>query len=203
MSKEKAEYLAPEWSYLIDEDEVTEEPKIYSIEAPDGSLSALAQRYNVVSVDSIKADLEAVRESAGAVVHIMGRFEAKVTQECVVSGELVKNTHEEDFEAWFSDPEAVVSLTKARRQKEIERGGVEAPILEESEDPEPIVEGEIDLGEVVAQFLSLVIDPYPHAEGVQYELGDEDEEVKRPKAENPFAKLKDWKLRQSGSPTEE
>ena len=70
----------------------------------------------------------------------------------------------------------------------------ETPIINEQEDPEKIIGGKIDLGEVVTQHLSLAIDPYPHKEGVKYEYGD-DEPEKVPEAfkNNPFAALKDWK----------
>ena len=69
------------------------------------------------------------------------------------------------------------------------------PLLEEKEDPEPVVNGYIDLGEVVTQFLSLALDPYPHKEGVTHDLTDEDADIERKtrKIENPFAKLEAMK----------
>jgi hypothetical protein len=42
------------------------------------------------------------------------------------------------------------------------------PFLDESEDPEPVIDGKIDAGELVAQYLSLAIDPYPRLEGEEY-----------------------------------
>ena len=59
--------------------------------------------------------------------------------------------------------------------------------------PEAIIDGYIDAGELVTQYLSLALNPYPHAEGVKYELGDDNEEAIKPKLDNPFAALKEWK----------
>jgi len=53
------------------------------------------------------------------------------------------------------------------------------------------------VGDVVTQFLSLSIDPYAHKEGVQYEVGDDEEHPETsPIRKNPFEKLKEWKDKQ-------
>ena len=67
----------------------------------------------------------------------------------VVTLELVADEINTDFEAWYADPGQAVSLTKVRYDKQAQKGRVEVPILEEHEDPEPIIEGKIDLGELV------------------------------------------------------
>jgi hypothetical protein len=61
-------------------------------------------------------------------------------------------------------------------------------MLEEYEDPEPLVDGKVDVGELASQYLSLAIDPYPHAPGVEPVGEDPEIELKRDK-ENPFAAL--------------
>lgn len=196
MSDQKAEYIAPEWPVLVAEADIGSGPEKVTIEAGEAERRALAQRFDVDSIEALRADVTVNRESGGAVVHVSGRFHAELTQSCVVSGDPVPETIEEDFEGWFSDPDAAISLTKARYLKEREKGG-EAPILEERDDPEPIIDGQIDIGELVAQHVSLAINPYPHAPDVHYELGDDSPEPAAEKAaKNPFAKLKDWKERQ-------
>ena len=64
-------------------------------------------------------------------------------------------------------------------------------MIDEKDDPEPIVDGLIDIGELVTQHLSLQLDPFPHKEGEHFETGDESF-VQRPNEErqNPFAGLK-------------
>jgi hypothetical protein len=72
------------------------------------------------------------------------------------------------------------------------------PLLDEQDDPEPITDGKIDLGELVSQFLSLSINPFPHAPGVELpeeQEGDGPVRMSAGNAPNPFAALKDWKAR--------
>jgi uncharacterized metal-binding protein YceD (DUF177 family) len=140
----------------------------------------------VVEISSLEAKLKIVREN-GRVLHITGRFTADIVQNCVVTLEPVKSHLEDDFESWFADPGQAVSFARARHEKQKLQGESERPMLEEYEDPEPVIDGRINIGEVVAQYLSLAIDPYPHAEGVE-RVGQDDEQKKE--ADNPFAKLK-------------
>jgi hypothetical protein len=53
--------------------------------------------------------------------------------------------------------------------------------------PEPLTNGIVDLGEVAAQFLAISMDPYPRKEGVDIEEFVEEEEAEE--KPNPFAKL--------------
>lgn len=188
-----SEVLESEWSHYIDAEEVTGEKLRLSI-TPDGEARKnLIRRLGVLGFDALKADLVLQRDQGGMVVHVTGHISANLQQSCVVSLEPVHSKVSEDFEAWFADPEQAVALAKVKHDKNVKANG-ETPIIEEEEDPEPIVDGKIDLGELVTQHLSLAIDPYPHAEGVHYEYGD-DEPQKVPEAfkSNPFAALKDWK----------
>ncbi len=200
MSKKKKEKLPPpEWSHLIDSEEIDAKPLKLSISAGDEERRLLAKRLDVPSVDALGAELTVVREKGSMVVHVKGILKAQLTQSCVVTTDPVKSEIEESLKAWFADPEQAVSFAKVRRDKLIEAGQGELPILSEADDPEPITEGQIDLGELVTQYLSLYIDPYPHAEGVKYEIGDDDEaESGSETIKNPFAALKDWKENQGG-----
>jgi uncharacterized metal-binding protein YceD (DUF177 family) len=131
------------------------------------------------------------------IVHIKGQIKAEIVQNCVVSLDPVLSTIEDDFEAWFADPQAAVSLTKARHDRESISGHSEVKMLDEKDDPEEIIDDKIDLGELVTQHLSLSVEPYPHAEGVDFEnkatKDFDDNEVN-----NPFAALKDWKSKLTG-----
>ena len=154
----------------------------------------IVQRLGLLALDSLQADLAVNRDPGSLVVHVRGRIDAIVRQACVVTTEPVESNISESFEAWFADPEAAVSFAKARHNRQAMRGHGEVPLLDESEDPEPIMDGKIDLGELVTQHLSLFIDPYPHAEGAQYEKGDDSaEETSSEIRKNPFGALQSWK----------
>lgn len=187
------------WSHIIQADLAGTEMKSVTIEPDAKQLEALAEHYDINAIKNLKADLNFKREQAGLIIHITGRFSADIEQTCVVTLEPMTTHIEEDFEAWYGDLEQAVSFTKAKQQKESLRQQGEAPVLAEKDDPEPIENGKLDLGDIVMQFVSLSIDPFPQKEGV--ELGEgEVPEVKEPAPEraNPFAKLQEWKDKQHG-----
>lgn len=187
------ETLESEWVHLIDADDVAGEIVRVSITPDKEVRKNLVRRLGILSVDSLKADLELQREQGGMVVHIKGNILATLQQACVVSLDPIETKVNESFEAWFSDAEQAVALAKVKHDKQVKANG-ETKILDEHEDPEAVVDGQINLGEVVTQHLLLAIDLYPHKEGLVYEYGD-DQPQKIPEAfkNNPFAKLKDWK----------
>lgn len=189
------EILESEWSHYIDAEEVTAEKLRLSITPDKEARKNLVRRLGVLNFDTLKADLVLQREQGGMVIHVSGHITATLQQSCVVSLDPVETKVNENFEAWFADQDQAIALAKVKHDQQAKMNG-ETPILEEQEDPEPIVDGKIDLGELVTQHLSLSINPYPHAEGVHYEYGD-DEPQKVPEAfkNNPFAALKDWKAK--------
>lgn len=188
-----SEILESEWTHLIDADDVADKIVRLSITPDKEARKNLLRRLSISGVDSLKADLELERQQGGMVIHVKGHVLATLQQACVVSLDPIETKINETFEAWFSDSEQAVALAKVKHDKQVKANG-ETKIMNEHEDPEAIIDGQIDLGELVTQHLSLAIDPYPHKEGVEYEYGD-DEPQKVPEAfkNNPFAKLKDWK----------
>ncbi len=178
-----------EWSEWIDTEKLDDKGATVTITADEAARIALARRLNIAGLTSLKADLT-VQPTAGGVFEVTGRFSAALTQTCVVSGDPIDTSIEESVEGWFTDREKMLSFAKARQERDTKKGHVEVEMLDEREDPEEMVNGHIDLGELVAQHLSLAINPYPHKEGVSFDLGD-DQPLKR--AENPFEALKTLK----------
>ncbi len=190
MSKE---IIETEWSYFIDVDSLEGSRTELAISPDEEASKRLAQRLNLLSLDSLEAKLVLNHKHGSGQVHIVGHFKAKLRQACVVTLEPVEDVVEEEFESWFADLEGAVHLAKARKDRMAEKGHTEIQILEEHEDPEPIIDGKIDLGELVTQYVSLAVNPYPHAEGVEFEVGDDNVKTAGPALNNPFAALKDWK----------
>ena len=193
------ETVTPEWSHKIEAEDIGKTPVRTTISASPQERKDLARRLRVDSIDFLEAELTLQRQPRNMFLHVEGRLRAKVTQPCVVTLEPVQQDVEGAVEGWFGDPASAVSLTRARHEKEGRSGNAELPVLDEKDDPEPIVDGKIDLGELVAQHLSLSLNPYPHGEGVEY---DKREEVPSGEASatrrNPFAALKDWKAGKNG-----
>ena len=135
---------------------------VHEIEARPSEREALARRFGLLGVERLAAEVRLVPIRDG--VRLEARFEADVVQECVVTLEPVRNRVADRFELVY--------------------GGAGA-----AGDPETIAEpldGEtIDIGEAVAQQLSLSLDPYPRAEGARLDPAW----TGAPVAEHPFAAL--------------
>ncbi len=86
--------------------------------------------------------------AAGGCVRLSARLRAEVVQSCVATLEPVSAAIEEDFSLLFApDRDADADLL----------------LRPEDELIEPLGDGIIDIGEAVAQQLSLALDPYPRA----------------------------------------
>jgi uncharacterized metal-binding protein YceD (DUF177 family) len=184
-----------EWSHFFDIRDLKDGKTKITIEASEEELHDMARRLGVLSIQRAKADLVFDQKQGGRTIHVNGKFEVKITQNCVVTLEDFESVIKDSVVGWFADKAASVSFAAAKREKEaaVSRGEVE--MVDEEEDPEPIIDNVIDLGELVTQHISLAIPPYPHKEGVKYENGDDNIQIddKSPLRRNPFEALKDWK----------
>ncbi len=184
-----------EWSYLVSVEDLENGPKTYRFDADEQECADLARRFGIVSVESASASIT-LQAIGGGTIQAIGTVVADLTQGCVVSLAPVAARVEEEFEGWFGDQNKAVSFVKAKHEREAKKGHTEAEVLEESIDPEPVIGGKVDIGELATQYLSLGLNPYPHAQGVAYEFsapsGAKDSEGASFR-KNPFEALKDWK----------
>lgn len=139
--------------------------------ADEAERAALARRLGLVSISRLEAGLALA--PAGAGLCVSGTFSAVYVQLCAVSGDELSVACDEPMGLRFV-PEVPVA------EEELE--------LEESQlDEVTFIGSVVDLGEAVAQSLSLAIDPYltgPNADRVRKEKGLLDEG-----ATGPFAAL--------------
>ncbi|MGB4106201.1 MAG: YceD family protein [Alphaproteobacteria bacterium] len=199
MAKRKNEIPAPEWSHVIEADKVGTTPLKMTISPGTDERKRLTKRLGITELRSLEADVAMSRDSGSNVIFISGQIRAAVTQASVVSAKPVKSEIMDSFEAWFADEDKAVSFARAKQERLTRDGQAEMPFLDESEDPEQIVDGKIDVAELVAQYLSLAIDPYPRNEGEEYGQESDGKAGKKGKGEvyeNPFAALKEWKNKQ-------
>ncbi len=184
-----------EWSYLFNINDIEKGRAELTISPSNDECEDIARRVDVLNIKDVKANLVITRESGSAIHHVSGKFKAIVTQECVITLEPIETEISEAIEGWFADKQSAVSFAAAKREREGIKTQGEIEILDESEDPEPIIEGLIDLGELVTQHISLAIPPYPHKEGAEFEVTDDKFKLNEnsPLRKNPFEALKDWK----------
>lgn len=186
-----------EWSHYVEIDTMEDKRTELSISPDEDQKAALARRLNILSIENLRADIVVEKGEGGFHVHVSGMLHAEITQSCAITDEPVKAVIAEPFEGWFADPERAVSLTQAKAKMMQKKGHAEMPITDERDDPESMEDGHVDVGELAAQYLSLSINPYPHAEGAVSELHDGQihSEEAADERKNPFAALKDWKAR--------
>lgn len=135
------------------------------LEASVDECRALAKRFDLVNLDRLEGVIDIAPVDLTRTVHVSGRVFAHVVQTCVVTFEPVAAKVEADFDRLFSRDEP------AEADAEVE-------IAIEAETPEPVVGDELDLGEILAEELSLALDPYPRAADADQRLaelsGDDD-----------------------------
>jgi uncharacterized metal-binding protein YceD (DUF177 family) len=166
----------PEFSRPLKLDSLGEAPRTITIEADETERAALARRFDLLTLDQLSAALSCRRE--GDAIAVEGRLHAHVVQRCVATDEPLSSDIDEPFRLRFvaDHPEL---------DEEIELNEEDCDIL-------PYRDGQVDLGEAVAETLVLSIDPFPRASQADEILraaGVLSEEEAREEA-NPFAKLR-------------
>ncbi|MBL8702486.1 MAG: DUF177 domain-containing protein [Alphaproteobacteria bacterium] len=146
----------------------------FAIEATPTECAALAKRFGLVRLDRLAATGEAVLGSAGR-WQLTGSLEAAVVQTCVVSLDPFTAEIRDGFELVFAPAE------DAEEKAEIDVGDA---------DDEPLpADGRLDVGEIVAQQLSLALDPFPRKPGVHWEGAGPAESAAEPDTVRPFEGL--------------
>lgn len=162
-----------EFSNVLNVDSLGETAIRIHLDADEAACSALAERFDLASVESLFGDLIVERIKGDGLIRVSGRMRASITQRCVVTGGFVPAEIGENVDERFGLP----------RGTEVE---VEIAIDEE-DPPEPIIESGIDLGEIISQYLGVAIEPYPKAPGAeipQRYQAEKDDVLDTPK--NPF-----------------
>lgn len=186
--------LRPEWSHRVETANVGTRPYSVTLTATPQERKDLARRLRVQDLEAAESVIVMEREQGGSLIRLEGKVGATVVQACVTTGQPVREDISEVFETWFADPEEAVPFSKARRERLI-RGEREMELVSERDDPELATDGFIDVGEVATQYLSLGINPYPHAGDLPPVGMDDGATIATagPGRRNPFAALKDWK----------
>ena len=150
--------MTVEFSRLVGRDTLAEAGSLHEIEADAEERAALARRFGLTALDSLQARVAVAPAAGGALLRLSGNFEAEVVQPCVVTLEPVRSHVTETFEQLYSLEAAAESQA------------TEVEVAPEKDDPpEPVGADGIDIGELVAQQLSVALDPYPRAEGASLE----------------------------------
>jgi uncharacterized metal-binding protein YceD (DUF177 family) len=170
---------APEFSRPLALDRIGLKEKSYEISADEKERAALAERLGIPAVKSFDATIRLRLTSGGGIVRLSGHIKAELTQICVVTLEPIATSVEEDFSRLYS----------------VEAGDEMAEVvveMDEDDVPDPIENGQIDMGEAAAEHLALAMDPFPRAPDAAFDSPPESKEESAEEPElprSPFAGL--------------
>lgn len=149
---------------------------------------ALAQSFGLPAIHSLDATFRL--SGTAKRVKLRGEVRARVEQICVVTLEPFESDVTEEIEVDFAAerprrdtddwgeeadiPRARSDRSNASRRKPEPENRVADLRVPETDPPDAIVDGHIDLGSLAAEFLALGLDPYPRKPGVAFALGDDD-----------------------------
>lgn len=161
--------------------------------ANDQQRADLATRFDIPELRALTAQITLNPLAGGPMIRVTLALQADLVQNCVVTGDPVPEKIDLRVELDFAPPSMIdenIELT-----------------LDDADPPDPIENGEIDLGDVIAQQLSLALDPYPRAPDAAFTNvldnlpGSQQKHLDREAPKNPFAVLA--QLKQNASPGEE
>ena len=162
------------WRETIRFSEVGRGPVKRVLEADEATRKRIARLLDLVSVESLTAQLRLKPWMDGA--EIAGRFTAEVTQTCSVTAE--------DFEE-STEGEFVLRVLPPGSPNAPQEDAEEIELDPEADDPPDVLEGEdIDLGGYVVEHLALELDPFPRKPGAEFIAPKEETEL------SPFAVLR-------------
>lgn len=164
---------ANEFSRIIALAEIDAEATTHDLRADAQERQALAARFSLLSLATLDAEARVERVGA-ARFDLTMRLRAEAEQACVVTGQAVPF----HLLSTITRPLSLVPVEAPREDE-----------LVETDLPDYLPEGTVDLGEIAAEELALALDPYPrakHADTVlaQYQPADNDDAE-----DNPFAAL--------------
>jgi uncharacterized metal-binding protein YceD (DUF177 family) len=146
-------FAAPEWSVPV---AVADVPRLafpMDVAADRDARTALAQRFDLLSLDRLHATLTILPKATGFLVS--GTCTAQLSQACIATGDAVP--------AKIKEPISILFMPETQQEEQ----GNDAEIGLDHADLDVVTfdGGQIDLGEAVAQSLALALNPYPRSAG--------------------------------------
>jgi uncharacterized metal-binding protein YceD (DUF177 family) len=138
------------------------------VEATVEECAALAKDFKLPGIQSLSGDYKLMSSAKG--VHVSGRVKAALTQICVVTLDAFESVIEEEVEVDFAESRGMPAEPPTE--------------LHDYEPPDEILNGQIDLGALTAEFLALGLDPYPRKPGADFDYSSGDKGK-----DSPFAAL--------------
>ncbi|TNE31134.1 MAG: DUF177 domain-containing protein [Alphaproteobacteria bacterium] len=162
-------------SEIVQLADIDAKEKTFVINATERDCAELAARLRIPSLADVQAKL-VLKRAGKHLIKLSGTLSCEAVQECVVTLEPVKTVIDTEFDITFSEEEQELAEDMVMPDLALE----------------PVEDGVIDLGEIVAQQISIALPDYPRAEGVAFEGHIEAPEALLPpeqRTSRPFATL--------------
>jgi hypothetical protein len=165
MPEPKSQKLAPlPWHVPLAVDDVAEAGRHIDLVADQDVRAAVARVAGLRELPRLEATFDVTRSGAAG-LHVVGHVSATVGQTCVVTLEPLVNEIDEDIDLVFAPPPPVERTADDDDDEEDDSRKPER----NWKDPEPLIDGGVDLGALATEFLILGIDPYPRKPDAKFE----------------------------------
>lgn len=168
-------------SIVLQNDEIQPEGRSYKIEATAAEMAELVKRFDIIGMSKLLAEVSVSADPQTKGFRLAGTIEADLVQRCIVTlGEVAEQVRD-SFELLLVSPEQAEAFDEEELYAD-----PDAP------DYDAFEGNELPLGEIVAQTVSVLMEPYPRVEGAEVTdmnregISVNEELEKRP---NPFAVL--------------
>ena len=163
------------FSRVVRVDALPQDGQTVTIEATPAEREALASSFELPAIAALTATLRIEPWGRGG-ARVTGAVHGELTQICVVSLEPFPATVDEAVDVQFA-PQAPVESRPPAAKETLSLAG--------EDEPDPIIDGRIDLGALAAEFFALGLDPYPRKPGASFDPPHDATEE-----DSPFAALR-------------
>jgi Large ribosomal RNA subunit accumulation protein YceD len=147
------------WSIVVAAADVPETGHRFELAADPETRAAIAELAGLRALPRFEATFDVTRHGRAG-LHVVGRVSATVEQTCVVTLEPIENVVEEAIDLIYAPGRPPATPAD---------GGSDSAGLAPADGPEPLVDGQVDLGAIATEFLILGINPYPRKQGAIFE----------------------------------
>src|SRR5271165_752837 len=170
--------MSEPFSRVVRVDSIPRGGQTVAIEASPAEREALAALYLLPSIEALSAEFT-LKPSARDEVWVRGAVDGRLTQTCVVSLEPFPAVVNEEVDVRFAELADDVAARRLSNEPQTFS-------IDDEDEPDPIIDGRIDLGALAAEFFALGLDPYPRKPGAAFESPQDRED-----AASPFSALAD------------
>lgn len=143
---------------VVDVDRMGPGGTALEVAASESERAALAKRFGFLGLPAFSARVTVDLRPGGLVV-VEGRLRGRIVQACILTLDPVTQDLDDTFRVVF----------KQGLSEERDPASGEALVNAQADAPEPLPGNLLDVGEIVAEQLSLAADPYPRKQGVKLE----------------------------------